>query len=91
MLIAFVVITTYSTAGLTILLIQSTFIFMKKLEEQNFGFIAIIFMIPVFSIYSNNIENKIKDYESSSKRLFDLTNPFYSFAKPDRSRFLDVI
>ena len=80
MLIAFVVITTYSTAGLTILLIQSiVYIYEEVKKSKIFGFIAIIFMIPVFSIYSNNIENKIKgDYESSfQKRLFDLTQPFF--------------
>ena len=70
MLIAFVVITTYSTAGLTILLIQSiVYIYEEVKKSKIFGFIAIIFIIPVFSIYSNNIENKIKgDYESSFQK-----------------------
>ena len=78
MLIAFVVITTYSTAGLTILLIQSiVYTYEEVKKSKTFGFIAVLLLVPVIFIYSNNIENKIKDYESSfQKRLFDLTQPF---------------
>ena len=95
MLIAFVVITTYSTSGLTILLIQSiVYIYEEVKKSKIFGFIAVILIVPVFFIYSNNIENKIKgDYESSfQKRLFDLTQPFFiALQNPITGVGLDVI
>ena len=95
MLIAFVVITTYSTAGLTILLIQSiVYIYEEVKKSKIFGFIAVLLLFPVIFIYSNNIENKIKgDYESSfQKRLFDLTQPFFiALQNPITGVGLDVI
>ena len=95
MLIAFVVITTYSTAGLTILLIQSiVYIYEEVKKSKIFGFIAVLLLVPVIFIYSNNIENKIKgDYESSfQKRLFDLTQPFFiALQNPITGVGLDVI
>ena len=71
MLIAFVVITTYSTAGLTILLIQSiVYIYEEVKKSKIFGFIAVLLLFPVIFVYSNNIENKIKgDYESSFQKV----------------------
>ena len=79
-LIAFTILTTYSTTGLTILLIQIFALIISEIKKKNLSaFIIPLFLIPVFSLYLINLDGKIRgDYQSSfQKRIFDLVQPFF--------------
>ena len=94
-LISISIITTYSTAGLTILLVQIIVYVLNEIKRSRvFSLIAFSFLLPLMFIYIYNLESKVKgDYESSfQKRLFDLTQPFFiALENPLTGVGLDVI
>jgi len=80
LLTAFVILTTYSTTGIALLILQLiVYIFSEfKSNKLLIPFILLI-SIPVYLVFSINLEEKLKgDSESSfQKRLFDLTQPLF--------------
>ena len=78
--IAFMILTTYSTTGLALLLIQ-VIVYLKTEFKQNKILlpIFIVFMIPIYLVFSVNVDEKVQGEKESSfqKRIFDLTQPIF--------------
>ena len=78
--IAFLILTTYSTTGIALLLIQML-VFMKSESKSNKFLIPIVvvLIIPIYLVFSMNIDSKIQGERESSfqKRIFDLTQPIF--------------
>ena len=78
--IAFVILTSYSTTGLAILLIQAL-VYLTEERKNNKLIITVIviLLIPFYFIFSVNIDNKIQGAKKTSfqKRIFDLTQPIF--------------
>ena len=95
LVIAFAIVTTYSTAGLILLLLQIVVYFVKEFKHNKALLPAIIaLIIPIYFIFSLNIENKIYGERESSfqKRLFDSTQPlFIALEYPLTGIGLDVV
>lgn len=80
LLAVFAILTTYSTTGITILLLQIAY-YVKSEMNNSKMLIPIVFSlsIPIYLIFSTNIEEKIfGDREASfQKRYFDLIQPLF--------------
>ena len=80
LLTAVVILTTYSTTGLALLLIQSAvYLFNEfKTDKRLIPFVFAL-CIPVYMIFSLNVEEKIQGEKESSfqKRYFDLVQPLF--------------
>jgi len=77
---AFVIMTTYSTAGIAILLIQLIYYFFLEMKSSKIIIpIMLIIFIPIYSIFTSNLEEKISGEKEASfqKRYFDLVQPFF--------------
>jgi len=78
--IAFLILTTYSTTGIGILLLQ-VFAYMIAESKTNKLLIPLVgvLLIPIYMIFSMNIDSKIQGERESSfqKRIFDLTQPIF--------------
>ena len=77
---AIVLLTTYSTTGIALLLIQVGFYIVQEIRTNKILIpIVLLFLVPTFIVFSVNIEEKIYGEKESSfqKRLFDLTQPFF--------------
>ena len=77
---AFVILTTYSTTGIAILLIQGL-VYIYNVGRVNRLLIPVlfIFLLPVFIVFNINFDEKrigVKSF-SFQKRIFDLTQPFF--------------
>ena len=86
LLTAVVILTTYSTTGLALLLIQSA-VYLFNEFKTNKWLVPFVFLlcIPVYMIFSLNVEEKVKGEKESSfqKRYFDLVQPlFIAFEHP---------
>ena len=98
-LIVIAILTTYSTTGLLLLILQIIY-FSYKTLKSNFKIISLlILIIPLYFIFNANLNEKIYGGGESSfqKRLFDLTQPFFiALANPltgvglDPDRFQDT-
>ena len=78
-LLIIAIITTYSTAGIFIMLILLVFIFWSEIRKSPLTIIfAISLSLPLYYVAETNIENKIIGERSSSfqKRYLDLVQPF---------------
>ena len=75
----FVIITTYSTVGIIILLIQMGYFFLFEQKSKSLIVIFFIIFLPLSSIVMINVEEKtIGEKEASfQKRYFDLVQPFF--------------
>jgi hypothetical protein len=74
------IISTYSTTGITILLVQLIFYIRTEMKKTKVLVpFVLILSIPIYVIFSANIEEKIiGDKEASfQKRYFDLIQPFF--------------
>jgi len=83
-LTAVAIITTYSTTGIAILLLQSLVYILKEIKNNKWlVLIFLFFTIPVIMIFSLNVEEKVQGAKEASfqKRLFDLTQPFFIAAE----------
>ena len=83
-LTAVAIVTTYSTTGIALLLLQSlVYIFKEMKNNKLLVLIFLFFTIPVIMIFSLNIEEKVQGEKEASfqKRLFDLTQPFFIAAE----------
>ncbi len=80
MLTFILIITTYSTTGLLLLLFQ-TFLYLKNSFQTQKILVTIlfVFLIPIYLVLSLNVKEKITGEREASfqKRMFDLTQPFF--------------
>ena len=93
-LIGFVILGTYSTTGILILIGQLVYLFIKRFNENKL-FLPIIFLsfIPIYFVFSINVEEKLRGNRvfSFQKRLFDFTQPlFIAAANPLTGVGLDL-
>ena len=76
----FVILGTYSTTGIIILIAQLAYLFLQRFNENKLS-LPIIFLsfIPIYFVFSVNIEEKLKGNRifSFQKRLFDFTQPLF--------------
>ena len=76
----FVILGTYSTTGILILIAQLVYLFIERFN-QNKLLLPIIFLsfIPIYFVFSINIEEKLRGNRvfSFQKRLFDFTQPLF--------------
>ena len=79
-LIGFVILGTYSTTGILILICQLVYLFIQRFNENKL-FLPIIFLsfIPIYFVFSINVEEKLRGNRvfSFQKRLFDFTQPLF--------------
>jgi len=92
--ISFVILTSYSTTGLAILLIQSI-VYLKEEGKNNKLILAVIaiLLVPVYFVFSVNVDDKLQGEKEASfqKRIFDLTQPvFIAMENPLTGIGLDV-
>ena len=75
----FIVITTYSTIGIIILLMQMLYYFLFEQKSKLGILIFFIIFLPISSVFLFNLEEKTTgDKEASfQKRYFDLVQPFF--------------
>ena len=90
----FVILGTYSTTGIIILIAQLAYLFLQRFNENKL-LLPIIFLsfIPIYFVFSVNIEEKLKGNRvfSFQKRLFDFTQPlFIAVAHPLTGVGLDL-
>ena len=79
-LTAVAIVTTYSTTGIALLLLQSLVYILKEMKNNKLlVLIFLFFTIPVIMIFNLNVEEKVQGDKQASfqKRLFDLTQPFF--------------
>lgn len=80
LLIGFVILGTYSTSGILILIGQLVYLFIQRFNENKL-FLPIIFLsfIPIYFVFSINVEEKLRGNRvfSFQKRLFDFTQPLF--------------
>ena len=79
-LTAVAIVTTYSTTGIALLLLQSLVYILKEMKDNKLlVLIFLFFTIPVIMIFNLNVEEKVQGAKEASfqKRLFDLTQPFF--------------
>jgi hypothetical protein len=93
-LIGFVILGTYSTTGILILIGQLIYLFIQRFNENKL-FLPIIFLsfIPIYFVFSINVEEKLRGDRifSFQKRLFDFTQPlFIAAANPLTGVGLDL-
>ena len=93
-LIGFVILGTYSTTGIIILIGQLIYLFIQRFNENKL-FLPIIFLsfVPIYLVFSINIEEKFRGNRifSFQKRLFDFTQTiFIAAANPVTGVGLDL-
>ena len=80
LLTTFLILTTYSTTGLIILIIQFSIYNKSQIRERRLIFPLLVFLLlPITQIININFDEKFKGENQGSfqKRLFDLTQPFF--------------
>tara|TARA_B110000263_G_scaffold120278_1_gene104639 strand:- start:3279 stop:4568 length:1290 start_codon:yes stop_codon:yes gene_type:complete len=80
LIIGFVILGTYSTTGILILIGQLVYLFLNRFNKNKL-LLPIIFLsfIPIYFVFSVNIEEKLKGNRvfSFQKRIFDFTQPLF--------------
>ena len=78
-IIAFVIFTTYSTTGLSILLLQGVVYVYNEFKKNRLFLFILAALIPIYLILQVNVQDKVQGEKEASfqKRFFDLTQPFY--------------
>lgn len=80
LLTVIVILSTYSTTGLALLLVQGVVYLFSEFKTNKLLIpIALLVSIPIFIVFSINIEEKVQGEKEASfqKRLFDLTQPLF--------------
>ena len=80
LVVSFAILSTYSTTGLALLLIQGVVYFRSEFKDNKLLLPVILALsIPVYFAFTVNVEEKIYGEKEASfqKRLFDLTQPFF--------------
>ena len=98
-LIFLTILTTFSTTGLLLLILQVAYFSHKFLKSYTKIILLIVLIIPLYFVFNANVNEKIYGEREASfqKRLFDLTQPFFiAIANPltgvglDLDRFQEV-
>jgi hypothetical protein len=98
-LIFLTILTTFSTTGLLLLILQVAYFSQKLLKSYNKIILLTVLIIPLYFVFNANVNEKIYGEREASfqKRLFDLTQPFFiAIAHPltgvglDLDRFQEV-
>ena len=78
-LIIFAILTTYSTTGLLLLILQIIYFAHKQLKSNIKMLLLIVLMAPLYVFFNANMNEKIYGQGESSfqKRLFDFTQPIF--------------
>jgi hypothetical protein len=78
-LIALAILSTYSTTGLLLLMVQMVYFLNRQFKKKYSGIIIFIIAVPVYIVLSSNINAKIYGEGESSfqKRLLDFTQPLF--------------
>ena len=79
-LTSFVILTTYSTTGIAILLVQSLIFIFREFKRNQLVFsILLILSIPIYTIFNINMQEKLSGDKEASymKRVYDLVQPLY--------------
>lgn len=78
-LIIFSIISTYSTTGLFLLILQIVYFSQKEYKRFSRILILVLITLPLYFLFNFNLSDKLYGQKSSSfqKRLIDLTQPFY--------------
>ena len=78
-IIGFVILTTYSTTGLSILLLQGIVYIHNEFKKNKLFLFIVAVLIPIYLVLQVNVEDKVQGEKEASfqKRFFDLTQPFY--------------
>jgi len=78
-LIIFAILTTYSTTGLLLLILQIIYFAHKQLKSNIKMLLLIVLMAPLYVFFNANMNEKIYGEGESSfqKRLFDFTQPIF--------------
>ena len=78
-IIGFVLLTTYSTTGLSILLLQGIVYIHNEFKKNKLFLFIVAVLIPIYLVLQVNVEDKVQGEKEASfqKRFFDLTQPFY--------------
>ena len=78
-IIAFIIFTTYSTTGLSILLLQGVVYVYNEFKKNKLFLFILAALIPIYLILQVNVQDKVQGEKEASfqKRFFDLTQPFY--------------
>lgn len=73
------ILSTYSTTGLLLLMIQIIYFLRKEFKQKITIFFIVMLLVPLYFVISANMNDKIYGEGESSfqKRLFDLTQPFF--------------
>ena len=92
--ISFVILTSYSTTGLAILLFQAL-VYLSEERKNNKLILPVIaiLLVPIYFVFSVNVDDKIQGEKEASfqKRVFDLTQPvFIAMENPLTGIGLDV-
>jgi len=94
LLAIFSILTTYSTTGITILLIQILYYMKYEMNKSKILIpFVLVLLLPVYLIFSANVEEKIVGEKEASfqKRYFDLVQPlFIAFQNPLTGIGLDL-
>ena len=80
LLAVFTILTTYSTTGITILLIQIAYYIKYELKNSKILIpFVLLLSFPIYLIFTANLEEKIAGAKEASfqKRYFDLIQPFF--------------
>jgi len=92
--ISFVILTSYSTTGLAILLIQAlVYLSEERMNNKLILPVIAILLVPIYFVFSVNVDDKIQGEKEASfqKRIFDLTQPvFIAMENPLTGIGLDV-
>ena len=78
-LIILTIVSTYSTTGLFLLMLQIVYFSQKEYKRFSRLVILVLITLPLYFLFNFNLSDKIYGQKSSSfqKRLIDLTQPFY--------------
>jgi len=79
-LAAITILSTYSTAGISILMLQIIFYVVTELKKNKIIIpILLVAALPVYNIFTTNIEAKFSGEQEASfqKRFFDMVQPFF--------------
>ena len=73
------VLTTYSTTGLALIIVQIVYFLRKEVKNNIVTVIFFTLLFPLYFLLTTNINEKVNGENESSfqKRLFDLTQPFF--------------
>ena len=80
LLAVFAILTTYSTSGITILLLQIAYYVISEMKNSKVLIPVVLSLsIPIYLIFSANVEEKILGEKEASfqKRYFDLIQPLF--------------